>query len=842
MNRKGIAGARRLTAGPDEPRTPPSLPAWQAPRPPSGGEPAGGGDAGLPVLKWVWIGVAVMVFLLLLTPAAGLLLLRTSLPDFRSSVRLEGIESPVQIMRDAQAVPHIFAASDADAYFAMGYLHAQDRLWQMHLQRRLGAGRLAEVIGEPGLGFDRFMRLIGAYRLAEESYHRLSSEVRGALDSYAAGVNAWLETRRGALPPEFYLLQTWPEPWKPADSLVWGKLMALQLSGNYRSELQRAEVSALLGSDALSVLFPEQTASEPVTLSGHVSTDRLRSLRAALPPMLGPATASNEWALSAGETRTGGAILANDPHLGLNSPTLWYLARVRTPTMNLVGVTVPGVPFHILGHNGSIAWGMTTTGSDVQDLFIERIDPEDPTRYLTEDGSRPFRIRTEIIEVDGGEPVTLTVRETRHGPVLSDIDADAAAMTDDDHVLALSFTALDADDTTSEAIYLMGRATNWVEFLGALQFWVAPQQNIAYADIDGNIGMIVPGRIPIRASGDGLTPVPGWTGEYDWTGYVPVESLPQVLNPAEGHIVNANNPVVGPDYPYLIGNDDTGPYRAERILEVLEDSPGQTIESTLALQMDTVSAAARNLLPLMLTVRPDNAAASEAVTLLRGWTYTMDRDRPEPLIFATWLRHLNEALYADELGTLFREYWRLRPRVVRGMLTENQDWCDDRRTARDESCAAILRSSLDAAIAELTERHQRDLADLRWGDEHIAPFAHRVFSAVPVAKSLVDISIETDGGPYTVNRGNSRVNSTSTPFAHVHGATMRAVYDLSDLDNSRFIIATGQSGNPFSPHYGDLVERWRDGDSFTIAGSPTELSRGGNATLTLHPYKQSADR
>ncbi len=841
MDRKSSAGARRLTAIPVERRMPPDLSSWQAPRPPTPGEPTGG-DAGMPVLKWVWIGVAVVVFLLLLTPAAGLLLLRTSLPDFRSSVRLEGIESPVQIMRDAQAVPHIFAASDSDAYFAMGYLHAQDRLWQMHLQRRLGAGRLAEVIGEPGLGFDRFMRLIGAYRLAEESYYRLSPEVRGALDSYAAGVNAWLETRRGALPPEFYLLQTWPEPWTPADSLVWGKLMALQLSGNYRAELLRAELSALLGAEALSVLFPEQTVGEPVTLTEHIAPERLRSLRAALPPMLGPATASNEWALSAGETRTGGAILANDPHLGLNSPTLWYLSRVRTPTMNLVGVTVPGVPFHILGHNGTIAWGMTTTGSDVQDLFIERIDPDDPDRYLTEDGSRPFRVRTEIIEVDGGDPVTLTVRETRHGPVLSDIDGDAAAMIDEDHVLALSFTALAADDTTPEAIYLMGRATNWVEFLGALQFWVAPQQNIAYADIDGNIGLIVPGRIPIRASGDGLTPVPGWTGEHDWTGYIPVESLPQVLNPAEGHIVNANNPVVRPDYPYLIGHDDTEPYRAERILEVLESDSGQTIESTLALQMDTVSAAARDLLPLMLTVRPDNAAASEAVTLLRGWTYRMDRDRPEPLIFATWLRHLNEALYADELGTLFREYWRLRPRTVRGMLTEHQAWCDDRRTARDETCAEILRSSLDAAIAELTTRHERDLSDLRWGDEHVAPFAHRVFSAVPVARSLVDISIETDGGPYTVNRGNSRVNSADAPFAHVHGATMRAVYDLSDLDNSRFIIATGQSGNPFSPHYGDLVERWRDGDSFTIAGSPTELSRGGNATLTLHPYKQSADR
>ena len=836
-----MAGAPRLTTGAVERRMASGAPTWQSPRPQPAGEPPKG-DTGLPILKWVWIGVAVLVFLLLLTPAAGLLLLRSSLPDFRSSVRLEGITSPVQIMRDAQAVPHVFAASDSDAYFALGYLHAQDRLWQMHLQRRIGAGRLAEVIGEPGLGADRFMRLIGAYRLAEESYSRLSSDVRGALDSYAAGVNAWLETRRGALPPEFYLLQTWPEPWTPADSLVWGKLMALQLSGNYRAELQRAEMAAALGDEAMAVLFPDQAASQPITLTEYVAPERLRSLRAALPTPLGPATASNEWALSAGETRTGGAILANDPHLGLNSPTLWYLARVRTPTMSLVGVTVPGVPFHILGHNGTIAWGMTTTGSDVQDLYIERIDPDDPSRYLTEDGSVPFRIRTEIIEVDGGDPVTLTVRETRHGPVLSDINGNATAVTDDDHVISLAFTALTANDTTPEAIYLMGRATNWVEFLGALQFWIAPQQNIAYADVDGNIGLIVPGHIPIRADGDGLTPVPGWTGQHDWAGTIPLESLPQVLNPAEGHIVNANNPVVGPNYPYLIGHQDIEPYRAERILEVLDESDGQTIESTLALQMDTVSAAARDLLPLMLTVRPDNAGASQAISLLRGWTYRMDRGRPEPLIFATWLRRLNEALYADELGALFPDYWRLRPGVVRTMLTEEQGWCDDRRTARTESCAEILRSSLDVAIAELTERHQKPLSTLRWGDEHVAPFTHRVFSAVPVAQSLVDISIETSGGPYTVSRGNSHVNRANAPFSHIHGATLRAVYDLANLDNSRFIIATGQSGNPFSPHYGDLVERWRDGDSFTIAGSPTELARGSNATLTLHPYKRSTER
>ncbi|NNG04795.1 MAG: penicillin acylase family protein [Inquilinus sp.] len=790
-------------------------------------------------MRWVWIGVFTLVALALLTPAAGLLLLRTSLPDFHSSVRLEGISAPVQIMRDAQAVPHVFAATDADAYFAMGYLHAQDRLWQMHLQRRIGAGRLAEMIGPSGVGYDRLMRTLGTYRLAEASYANLSREVREAFDAYAAGVNAWLETRRGALPPEFYLLRTTPEPWKPADSLVWGKLMASQLSGNYRTELLRADIAAALGEEAVALLFPAIRSGEPVTLAEAPPRESLSRLRAALPAPLGPTSASNVWAVTAAGTTTGGALLANDPHLGLDSPSVFYLARVRTPTLNLVGATVPGVPFHLLGHNGRVAWGMSTTGADVQDLFVERIDPDDPTRYLTPDGSMPFVVRRETIEVRGAEPIALTVRETRHGPVLSDIDTELRTLADQDHVVALAFAALTEADTTSEAIYLMGRATNWVEFLGALQFWVAPVQNVAYADVDGNIGLIAPGRIPVRADGDGLAPVPGWTGAYDWTGFLPVEALPQVLNPPSGRIVNANNPVVGPDYPHWIGHEDVEPYRADRIEEVLRNGR-HGIDETAALQMDTVSVAARDLLPLMLTVRPDNAAAAEAVRLLRGWSYEMDRKRPEPLIFSAWLRALNRTLFADDLGPIFGDYWGLRPRVVRAVLTDRQDWCDDRATARTETCAEQLRVSLDDALAEIGAQYGDDLSSLRWGDAHSAPFAHQMFSRVPVAKSLVDLSIETDGGPNTVNRGNSRIGDSSAPFAHIHGSVFRAIFDLSDLDNSRFIIATGQSGNPFSPHFGDLVERWRDGDAFTIAGSPTELARGGNATLTLHPLKQSA--
>ncbi len=794
-----------------------------------------GGRRGHSVLRWIWRGLIGLLVVVVVAPVVGYLWLRTSVPDYDSTVRLPGIESPVQVMRDAQAVPHIFAANDSDAYFALGYLHAQDRLWQMHMQRRIGAGRLSELFGSGFLPVDRFMRLIGLYRLAGASYEWLSPDVKRALDAYAAGVNAWLDSRSGALPPEFYMLQTWPEPWTPADSLIWGKLMALQLSGDYRTELLRAEIAAALGPAALDDLFPDRGGDGLATLTGLLPRGAAGALRAALPAPLGPATASNEWAVAPSQTETGGAILANDPHLALNAPILWYLARIKTPTLSVTGATVPGVPFTVLGHNDTIAWGMTTTGSDVQDLFIERVDPLDRDRYMTPDGTLPFTTRQEVIEVHGDEPETLIVRETRHGPVLSDIDPGVAALIGEDHVIALAFTSLIAEDTTSEALYLLARSSNWVEFLGALQFWVGPQQNIVYADVEGNIGLIVPGRIPILLDGDGRAPVPGWSGAHDWTGFIPVEELPQMLNPPVGRIVNANNRVVGPDYPHLIGHGYDAPYRAGRIAEALEAGGRQTIDDTLALQMDTVSLAARDLLPLMLLVRVDNARAAEALAMMRRWTFEMDRDRPKPLIFTMWLRELNRALYADELDDLFVDYWQLRPDVVRRMLTEARYWCDDRTTAGTETCGDILRQSLEAALTALAGAHGDDMEDWRWGDVHVAPLAHQVLGRIPVARALVDLSIETDGGAFTLNRGASQISDPDAPFSHNHGAGLRAVYDLADLANSRFMIATGQSGNPFSDGYGDLVERWRDGDSFPIGGSPSELARSGVTTLTIHP-------
>ena len=784
-------------------------------------------------MNWVWRLLAAVVIVIVVGGAAGYAWLRTGLPTYDGVVHLTGLEAPVQVIHDRHAVPHIFAANEDDAYFTLGYLHAANRLYQMEVQRLIAAGRVAEVVGDSGLRLDRFMRLLGLYSLAEASVGTLPDDVLRAVTSYTAGVNAWLEHHGGALPPEFYLMRHRPEPWRPADSLVWGRMIALQLSGNFRTELLRAEIAEQVGPDRLAALFPE-IGAPPVTLAGHLPGADAAALTAAI-PSLGPQSASNLWVVSGEASATGSPILANDPHLGLLTPILWYLARIETPSLSIAGATVPGVPFMVLGHNKTIAWGLTTTGTDVQDLFIERLDPENPDHYLTPEGSEPFRVREEVIAVRGDDDVTLTVRETRNGPVISDILKEAADLTHDGEVVTLAYAALTPEDINAEAVFRRNRARDWAGFLEAMRNWRAPQQNVAYADASGNIGLIVPGDIPIRRSGDGSQPVPGWTGAYDWVGYIPFRELPQTYNPASGRLVNANNAVVGPDYPHFIGYAYEEAYRAARLEDMLDETAPHSVDDAQNLMLDDVSLAARDLLPLMLTVQVDTAREADALARLRRWDHSMDRERSEPLVFSMWLRELNRQLYADELGDAFGSYWGERPKVVRSMLETESAWCDRVDTEAVEDCQQILADSLTAALDKLEDRYGSDIDTWRWGQAHAAPLRHQILSRIPLVSSLVDLSIETDGSDFTINRGGSRISDERHPFHNVHGAGYRAIYDLSNLANSRFMIVTGQSGHALSPHYGDMVQRWRDGEFIHLAGSPGEVRADGLGTLTLSP-------
>ncbi len=492
-----------------------------------------------------WVARIVLIVVILI--AAVLLWLRTTGPGSDTTLRVAGLTAPVTVERDGYGIATITAANTRDALFALGFLHAEERLFQMELTRRLGAGRLSELFGPGAVPTDKYMRTLGLYRAAEAQYNILSPDARGELDAYVAGVNAWLAQRSVALPPEYYLIRARPEPWRPANSLVWGKLMALQLAGNFRDELLRARILRHIKPEELGILFPPYPKNAP-SFTGETDAWLKRldldAIYAALPKFVGPTYESNNWVVDGKHTASGKPMLANDPHLSLNAPGVWYLAHLKTPELDVAGVTAPGNPYVVLGHNAHIAWGFTTTTGDVEDLFIEKIDPKDPTHYLTPNGSAAFTTRDETIAVRGGDAVKLMVRETRHGPVISDLAGKYGAATDAGTVLALQTTWLMPDDRSPEALRGINYAKNWSAFRDAMKLFGAPEQNMVVADDAGEIGFIAPARIPIRGKGDGYMPVPGWSGDYDWKGFIPFDDLPQGLNPASGRFVTANQKIV----------------------------------------------------------------------------------------------------------------------------------------------------------------------------------------------------------------------------------------------------------------------------------------------------------
>jgi len=768
--------------------------------------------------------------LLLVLGGGFYLYLRSALPVTDGRIIVVGPKAEIRVERDADGVPLIVAQNDEDLAFGLGYVHAQERLFQMELQRRYGAGRLAEIFGVPAVGIDRQMRTFGLYRAAEAEIPFLSAEMNRALNAYTAGVNAFLVTRRGALPPEFLLLRFAPEPWRPADSLVWGKLMALQLGGNYRGELLRARLARTVSPADLSLLYPEYPKDAPTTLAELLPIYRrlaLDPLYKALPPVVGPNYASNNWVVDGGHSASGKPILANDPHLAFEAPGFWYLARLRTPQHEIVGGTAAGVPLVIIGHNERIAWGFTTTTADVEDLYIEKIDPTDPERYLTPEGSAPFKSRRETIIVKGAARVELTIRETRHGLVLSDVLPAVAA--DPGYVLSLAATFTIADDRSAEALWDVNRASDWTSFRAALQKFVGPVQNIVYADVDGTIGFIAPGFVPIRRKGDGWMPAPGWTGEYDWTGFIPFAALPSAINPRSGHFVSANNKIVPDSYPYFLSRDWDLPNRAERIEALLAAAPVQTPASSAAMQADTLSLMAQRLVPLMTRLVDKRPATDEAIDRLRRWGFRMDRDKVEPLLFTAWLREFSRSILFGRFGDVVSDYWDLRPRVMEAVLSERPDWCDDPKRPGEENCGSRLAEALAAALAQLRRDYGPDMTHWEWGRAHIAQFANPVFSRIPVLRDWVAVAIPTSGAYDTLNRGPSPIRDDATPFEQRFGAGLRMITDLASPADAQMITTPGQSGDLLSPHFADLLRRWRDFD-WLMPGHSATIS-----TLVLAP-------
>ena len=785
--------------------------------------------------RWLFRGLAALLVLLVLALAGGWIWQRGSLPTTEGSLALRGLRAPVTITRDDWGIPTIRAESEADALFALGFAHAQDRLFQMDLTRRLGAGSLSQVLGRATVQADRVMRTLDLYGVAKRNLRHLSPEARAALDHYVAGVNAYIDTHEGPWPMEFYILAYRPEVWTAADSLVWGRLMALQLSMNYGQELLRAQLLPVLSAEEIHQLFPAYPADAPVATKDLAALEQrgvLRGLAEALPWMIGPKSASNAWALAPARSSTGGALLANDPHLGLQAPGYWYLARLEYEGRVLAGATAPGIPFLVIGRNDTLAWSFTTTHGDTQDLFIETIDPADPGRYLTREGPQAFKTRQETIAISEAEPLRFTVRETYHGPVLSDALPAAAAVVPENQVLALAWPGLLDDDRSGEALFRLNHASDVEEALVALRDLQSPQQSMILADAQGRIVLAVPGRVPIRARGDGLLPVPGANGEYDWVGWVPYEELPRLADPASGQLVTANNKAVPDDYPHLIATEWYFPSRAQRIDEVLREKAVHSPQEMVALQSDALSVGAREILPLLLEMTGEKPEADAALALLRQWDYVMRRDAPQPLIYSAWILALERRLLADQVGELLPELMSGSEQRLRAILAPDSLFCDDTTTTETEDCPTAVRQALDETLAALVRLYGDEPADWRWGEAHVARFDHPVLGYIPVLGDVVAYEVPTDGGQDTVNRGGSSfIPPMPAAFHHRHGAGFRAVFDMANPDASLFVTATGQSGNPFSPHYGDMAPLWQQGQSLTLAGTPPDQGE----TLTLTP-------
>ena len=788
-----------------------------------------------------------LLALVLLIVFSGYLYLRQSLPQLEGQFRIDGLAEPVEIVRDRYAVPHIYAQSWNDAHFALGFVHAQDRLWQMEMNRRIASGRLAEFLGDSALDADKLFRTLGIRQSAHASLRHFNDETRGTLASYAAGVNAFQKQRRSPLPPEFLIFGIEPEPWEAVDSVAWSKMMAWDLGGNWRTELLRLRLSQRLTPLQISEFLPPYPGDAAVVLPDLSKiyaelADSAQKLAEVIPGADETVVGSNNWVVAGHRSETRKPILANDPHLGLTTPAIWYFAHLSVRGENVIGATLPGTPIVVLGRNDRIAWGFTNTGPDVQDLFIERLDPKDSNRYLAPDGYRNFLVRREAIRVKGKPDVSIAIRESRHGPIVSDVVTAAAKVAPAGHVLAFNWTTLREDDITSQGAGMLERAKNWSEFLSAARDYHSPQQNMVYADIEGNIGFIAPGRVPIRKRENllqGQAPAPGWDAVYDWQGFIPFDELPKSFNPASGVVVTANQKIVANDYPYFISRDWAPPHRADRIEYLLGLHGKHSVESFRRMQADVTSLAMQDMLPMLLAVPAENDETRKIHSQLSAWNGEMSAERPEPLIAAAWLRELTRLVYSDELGPeLFTDSWDQRVVFMRNVLQDTSGqsrWCDDITTPQRETCADLIKRALVLAVADLKRRFGEDSTQWRWGNAHPAISDHRPLARAPYIGDLLGIRVNTPGDNYTINVGSFRINNDVTPFANRHAAGLRAIYDLADLDRSVYMHSTGQSGNIFSPYYANFAIPWSRVESIPMTTSREEIEVGAIGVLSLMP-------
>ncbi len=812
------------------------------------------------IFRWLVRLAALLIFLTVLGVGMAYWLASRSLPDYDDEVTVRGLTAPVEIVRDNANVPHIFGKTDADVFHALGFAHAQDRMWQMILLRRTAQGRLSEVFGTATLNIDKLLRRFDIYTLSVRSVEALDAETRAALEAYSAGVNARLDQinsealGRGA--PEMWLFNAPMAPWSPADSLAIVKLMGLQLSGHLEAEVIRARTSlALADPDRLKDILPDVPGAGIAALPEYAAlvpdAPKFAENIPLDPHPLSPfkhlafAGASNAWAADPSRSASGGTLLANDPHLGFSAPAIWYLARLELQSGGVIGGTIPGIPVVLTGRSADLGWGLTSAYVDDQDVYIEALNPDNSNEYRTPDGFRRFRTRSSIINVKDADPVTVTLRWTENGPVMPGNHYNLASITPSGHVASVNWTVLSDRDTSIQAAMALMHAKTVEEGIAATESYIAPAQNLTLSD-HKNIAMKTIGALPRRDANHqskGRMPTRGWEKANRWDGMMPYTANPEFIAPSGGILGNTNNKTVDRPFPnhvsYLWGDTQ----RIQRWQRLMQNRQVHTRDSFIEAQLDTISFTARSLLPLMGAelwftgeAAPDKTPERQrqrALTLLAGWSGEMNEHMPEPLIYAAWLRALQARMIQDDLGPLADEFSHVEPlfierafRNIDGAAT----WCDVLQSAPIETCPDMARLALDDALLWINETWGTQLESLRWGDAHQATHDHQVLGEVPVLRYFVNIRQSTSGGDNTLMRGRTK-GTEPNPFYNVHGAGYRGVYDFADPDSSVFVTSTGQSGHFLSRHYDDMAQLWRRGEYIPMS-LDQELARAAAVGVT----------
>jgi penicillin G amidase len=797
----------------------------------------------------ILIGVAGTLLVLLIVGAGiAYYLVTKSFPKASGSETARGLQSQVQIYRDNYGIPHIYASSDHDGYFTVGYIHAQERLWQMELIRRAGMGRLSEILGEPALPADEMFRTLGLWRTASRNAGLLDPQVRSALQAYADGVNAFIDSHRGKLPIEFDMLGFEPGPWTIEHSLVISRLMAWELNFSRWNDILMGVLVQKFGEDKARELFPNWPAGAPLILPKETKGKKAISpptqlMRADMSyrKLMGIrdiSSGSNAWVIGGEKTMSGKPIVANDPHLMLMAPGRWYELHLHTPDVDVAGPSIAGIPFIVIGRNERIAWGVTNAMLDDADYYVEDVDSvQYPTKYRFDNAWRPLTQYVDTIVVKDSPPVLYTSYWTHHGPIVNRMEPDARLSP---QLISMRWTGNDPSDEAT-TFYLINRARNWAEFRDALKTFGSPAQNFVYGDVDGHIGYATGGRISIRPMKMAIVPISDGSDQGEWKGYVPFDKMPQRLDPLEGYIATANNKIVDESYTYYISNNWEPPWRAMRINEVLKSQEKFSVEDVQHLQLDLVSLQARELVPVILkafdSVEVRNQDVRTALTYFRTWNFEMTKNDVATTLFEDFFLRTIHNTFDDEFGNQLIGLYDTLASVPVTVMTEllqkdSSSWFDNVTTPQIESKNDIIRKSMDDAVNDLKGLLGGELKEWQWGRLHKIEFRH-IFGSVGILRSIFDVGPFAVGGSHsTIWKGDYSLNM---PYANTVGPSTRQVFDLSDRNNTRAVTPPGESGHVLSSHYGDQVQLWLDGEYRRMPMQREVIEQTCKDILTLNP-------